>query len=504
MSEALPLATPGVDYTTTTHYAFYKPVYNLDVGVWGDHVNANSDQLDTLIWNLNQGMLPLAGGTMTGPLTLAADPTANLQAATKQYVDNKAFLPITGGTLTGSVALSPGVIGAGAKVATLFAGLNIALNQQGNIGFNAYQNASSQWVSIAGGGVNYLTSNAGILSLWGANSSTAGSTVIPTQILQASTLGITMAGGTDITLVRDPTNALHAATKQYADKMLPLTGGTLSGALTVPSLTANGAVVFGATAMGGQCYVSADANSTVLNFQTNYALAFRRSDGLVYYAASGAPGGMAFNCSPAGNFSVGGNLTATGAVQGVNIIGTNACFPSYTQSNDFYMTGDASNLHLRWAGNWELYYQRSSGTMIYQRSGASWFNWRAGDAVTYNGIANQGGIGPYADYSDIRGKRDVEDASEGLEAVRLLRPVSFIRLPRTDYLPPPPRREIGFVAQDLQKVMPEAVMPFEDLDSDNPGLAIMTTPIVAALVNAVKELAARVETLEGGRHRRRH
>lgn len=31
--------------------------------------------------------LKLAGGTMTGTLTLKADPTANLQAATKQYVD---------------------------------------------------------------------------------------------------------------------------------------------------------------------------------------------------------------------------------------------------------------------------------------------------------------------------------------------------------------------------------------------------------------------------------
>jgi hypothetical protein len=34
------------------------------------------------------GYLPLAGGTLTGPLTLAADPAANLQPATKQYVDN--------------------------------------------------------------------------------------------------------------------------------------------------------------------------------------------------------------------------------------------------------------------------------------------------------------------------------------------------------------------------------------------------------------------------------
>ena len=31
--------------------------------------------------------LPLTGGTLTGALALAADPTTNLQAATKHYVD---------------------------------------------------------------------------------------------------------------------------------------------------------------------------------------------------------------------------------------------------------------------------------------------------------------------------------------------------------------------------------------------------------------------------------
>lgn len=41
--------------------------------------------------------LPISGGTMTGPLTLAADPTTNLQAATKQYVDSNATLVADGG-----------------------------------------------------------------------------------------------------------------------------------------------------------------------------------------------------------------------------------------------------------------------------------------------------------------------------------------------------------------------------------------------------------------------
>jgi len=43
--------------------------------------------------------LLLAGGTLTGPLVLAADPTAALGASTKQYADTK--VPIAGGTMTG-------------------------------------------------------------------------------------------------------------------------------------------------------------------------------------------------------------------------------------------------------------------------------------------------------------------------------------------------------------------------------------------------------------------
>lgn len=52
--------------------------------------------------------LPLAGGTLTGPLTLAADPTLSLQAATKEYVDNSASsgLPLTGGTMLGPINMN--------------------------------------------------------------------------------------------------------------------------------------------------------------------------------------------------------------------------------------------------------------------------------------------------------------------------------------------------------------------------------------------------------------
>lgn len=50
-----------------------------------------TDQVDSLVATL----LPLAGGTMDGYITLAGDPTNNLHAATKQYVDDN-FLPVSG------------------------------------------------------------------------------------------------------------------------------------------------------------------------------------------------------------------------------------------------------------------------------------------------------------------------------------------------------------------------------------------------------------------------
>lgn len=44
--------------------------------------------------------LPLTGGTLTGPLTLKGAPTADLQAATKKYVDDKAPLIIDASSIT--------------------------------------------------------------------------------------------------------------------------------------------------------------------------------------------------------------------------------------------------------------------------------------------------------------------------------------------------------------------------------------------------------------------
>ncbi len=156
------------------------------------------------------GFLSKAGGTMAGDIVLAGNPTSALHATPKQYVDT--FLPLAGGTLTGPITLS------GAPTDSLHA-------------------ASKQYVDgflpLAGGTM------AGFLSLSGN----------PTQNLHAAPKQyvdtfLPKAGGTltgALTLSGAPTQNLHAATKQYVDGFLPLAGGTMSGFLSLSGAPTLGA-----------------------------------------------------------------------------------------------------------------------------------------------------------------------------------------------------------------------------------------------------------------------
>jgi hypothetical protein len=112
-------------------------------------------------------VLPIVGGTLTGPLILSADPATALGASTKQYTDTK--LPLAGGTLTGALVLAadPGT----------------------NLGAATKQYADTK-VPLAGG------------------------TMVGLLILSA-----------------DPAALLGAATKQYADTKLARSGGTITGAV---------------------------------------------------------------------------------------------------------------------------------------------------------------------------------------------------------------------------------------------------------------------------------
>lgn len=103
--------------------------------------------------------LPTAGGTLTGPLLLAANPTAALGAATKQYVDalgNTAaatYLPIAGGTLTGPLALAADPTTAPQAATKRYVDAKPALTSPRNVfhngTFRVYQRPGAPWTANA-------------------------------------------------------------------------------------------------------------------------------------------------------------------------------------------------------------------------------------------------------------------------------------------------------------------------------------------------------------------
>lgn len=159
--------------------------------------------------------LPLAGGTMTGALTLDADPTTDLQAATKQYVDSR-----VSGTL---MVRQDVVVSAAAASITVPVAIQTALNNGGSL--LVYQEGllllPATNYTIASGNSSITLVN---------YSCEAGDTftfcVLPAGLkltdLSSGTF-IPIAGGTmtgALTLSGEPTADLHAATKAYVDSAI--------------------------------------------------------------------------------------------------------------------------------------------------------------------------------------------------------------------------------------------------------------------------------------------
>ena len=111
---------------------------------------------------------------------------------------------------------------------------------------------------------------------------------------------------------------------------------------------------------------------------------------------------------------------------------------------------------------------------------------KAGDSFTGN-ISVSGSVtatGDITAYSDARLKADVETITGALDRVRKLRGVTFSRRDTGN-------RGVGLIAQELAAIVPEAVMTHED------GLlSVAYGNLVGVLIEAVKDLADKVDRLE--------
>ena len=133
---------------------------------------------------IKSGFLALAGGTMTGSLILAADPSAALEAATKQYADSKAYtLPKAAANVLGGIKV----------------GSNLSIDANGVLSGAAAYSLPVATGSVLGGvkaGTGITVAGDGTISvgqLSGRQLFTASGTfTVPTGVTQ---VWVTLAGG---------------------------------------------------------------------------------------------------------------------------------------------------------------------------------------------------------------------------------------------------------------------------------------------------------------------
>lgn len=471
---------------------------------------AAASAADALVASTNSVLK--AGSTMTGPLILSADPIVGspaFQAATKSYVDARVggtgFLPTSGGTISGNLVVtgtstvnSSQLVGGTLTVGSSFVAQggitqlshNIRAYTPGQIpviyGFNQTYNAAAGFHVDTEGNFTFGTYNG------------AGALVLP---LRGSI---------------SPIGGLSVAASIYA--------GT--------TINAGTSITWG----GGNSSLFVDASTSTLQFSTDgWKWQFNRTNGQLTYRNS--LGTDLFHITSVGNTQTLGNFLSLGARLGVQHPNTPSMFvhnptvstaggifidspgqmrvgPMDAVGNPLSYWGTFHNQGLSLLNDGSMYFIRLPGPYTnlsfdtnyffqldpgrnlsyYRGDGQVPFQCRIVDASVVNYI------GPmyaqaFIPTSDARFKENVADMIHGLDVLVTLRPVSFtwINENRPDY---------GFIAQEVQPVLPEAVtivgIPIPGggdggMDDANPSLGVDNSTIMALAVNSIKQLAVQIE-----------
>ena len=201
---------------------------------------------------------------------------------------------------------------------------------------------------------------------------------------------------------------------------------------------------------------------------------------------TGSSGSCTGNAATATRWATGRTITLTGDVTGTSAAfdGSAALSFAATLANSGVTAGTYSKVTVDAKGRVTTGASLASADV----TGALGFTPanKAGDSFT-GSISVSGSItatGDITAYSDARLKTDIETITGALDRVRKLRGVTFSRRDTGN-------RGVGLIAQELAAIVPAAVMTHED------GLlSVAYGNLVGVLIEAVKDLADKVDRLE--------
>jgi len=407
--------------------------------------------------------LPLAGGTLTGALTLSGAPTNANHASTKAYVDAsvssgaiadtdslaegstnlyytdaradvRATLRINAATTDNISEGSTNLYYTDARVNTLLGSYATeAYADQAEVDAKAYTDTRETAITTAY--ESYTdTAVAGIVDSAPAaldtlnelaaalgddpNLSTTLSTAIGTKVAKG---GDTMTGA--LTLSGAPSSANHAATKAYVDASV--SGGT--GALDTDDITEAGNLYFTNTRVDARIPTNVSSFANDSGYLTSVGT-------INYNDLSNKP------TIPTNN-----NQLTNGA--------------GYVTTNTTYTAGNGLTL---------------SGTEFLMSGNYTGSFTASGDVTAY---------------SDERLKSDITTIEDALNKVKNLRGVMF---DKTDTLSSELKRSTGVIAQEVEKVLPEVV--HNDINTGYKSVAYGN--IVGVLIEAIKEQQEQIDKLK--------
>ena len=150
--------------------------------------------------------------------------------------------------------------------------------------------------------------------------------------------------------------------------------------------------------------------------------------------------------------------------------------------------GAGDNLHIESSSGENIVINSAGGIIVLQGGGTERFR-----LDSSGNMSATGNITAYGSVSDERLKENIEVIENPIEKIKNLKGVTFTY--KKDE-----QKSTGLIAQDLEKVLPEAVYKTLDIDlngdSEDEHLAIRYGNTVGLLVEAIKELEARVKELE--------
>ena len=372
--------------------------------------------------------------------------------------DTRISVNTTGLTVTAATYASPPAVGLTIPVIVANGGTGAITHTTGNV---LLGNGTSPFAEVAPGtSGNVLTSNG---TTWtSAAPSGGGGTGITSLTLSGGTTGLQINGATSSTLTANGTF-------------------TISGTLGVPF----GGT--GATSLSGYIKGSGTsaftASSTIPGSDISGTVANATTAATATTATTATSATTATNLS--GGSASGTSASWSGTDTASNFIATAGSGVQFSVGSNTGLYGSAgSTAGLAVGGVTQL---SASSTQVFIAGGVTSLSLASGVAAAYSFFSN------WTNISDERTKKNIEDYSVGLSTIQQIRPRKF-QYNGVNNTPTDDNIRVGLIAQEVQAT---GLSSMVINDPVNDGyLAVNNGDLIYALVNAVKELSARVVALE--------